>query len=63
MNTWFSSRGARRGLLLAMMFAALWGCWSIGYAQAALRFHSAPAVTLEYVAPSTAAELCPPNCR
>lgn len=32
-TTWFSPRGARRGLLLAACVAALWCSWALGYLQ------------------------------
>ena len=31
MKRWFSPRGARRGLLLAGITAALWMSWAAGY--------------------------------
>jgi len=31
MRRWYSKRGARRGLLLAIFAAALWASWAIGY--------------------------------
>jgi hypothetical protein len=42
MRRWYSSRGARRGLLLAGITAALWVCWAVGYSQGAIK---APAST------------------
>lgn len=33
MRTWYSPRGARRGLLLALIAAAVWLSWAIGFVQ------------------------------
>ncbi|MFN7835137.1 MAG: hypothetical protein ACK5NY_05015 [Burkholderiaceae bacterium] len=33
MRRGYSPRGARRGLRLAGMTAALWICWAVGYSQ------------------------------
>jgi len=35
MRRWYSPRGARRGLILAGVTAALWIVWAVGYAQGA----------------------------
>jgi len=51
MNFWYSPRGIRRGLQLAALLVALWGCWAAGYAQAALHFRTTPIVMLEHSAP------------
>ncbi|MGV1046331.1 hypothetical protein [Limnohabitans sp.] len=32
-SVWFSPRGARRGVLLAALAAALWCSWAVGYLQ------------------------------
>jgi hypothetical protein len=32
-KTWYSPRGVRRGLVLAMLTAAFWISWAVGYAQ------------------------------
>lgn len=37
MRHWYSPRGARRGLLLAGVTAALWACWAVGYSQGATK--------------------------
>lgn len=33
MGRWYSPRGARRGLILAGVTAALWIVWAVGYTQ------------------------------
>ena len=33
MNKIYSSRGARRGLLIAALTAGIWLAWAIGYSQ------------------------------
>jgi hypothetical protein len=33
MNKIYSSRGARRGLLIAAVTAGVWMAWAIGYSQ------------------------------
>ena len=33
MNKIYSSRGARRGLLIAAVTAGLWMAWAVGYSQ------------------------------
>lgn len=33
MHRWYSPRGARRGLILAGVTAALWIVWAVGYTQ------------------------------
>ena len=33
MNKIYSSRGARRGLLIAVVTAGVWMAWAIGYSQ------------------------------
>jgi len=33
MNKIYSSRGARRGLLIAAVTAGVWVAWAIGYSQ------------------------------
>lgn len=33
MSRYFSSRGARRGLLIAVVTAGVWTAWAIGYSQ------------------------------
>lgn len=33
MSRWFSARGARRGLQLSGLFAALWLSWAVGFTQ------------------------------
>ena len=33
MNRWFSSRGARRGLMLSGFVATMWLCWALGFTQ------------------------------
>lgn len=35
MYRWYSPRGARRGLLLAAVAAAIWIGWAVGYSQGA----------------------------
>jgi hypothetical protein len=35
MRRWYSPRGARRGLILAGVNAALWIVWTVGYTQGA----------------------------
>lgn len=35
MRRWYSPRGARRGLILAGVTAALWIVWAVGYTQGA----------------------------
>lgn len=37
MRRWYSSRGARRGLVLSAMISALWLSWAVGYVQGAKR--------------------------
>lgn len=34
-KTWYSPRGVRRGLGLAMLTTALWLSWAVGYVQGA----------------------------
>jgi hypothetical protein len=33
MNRYFSSRGAKRGLILAALTLLVWCCWAVGYWQ------------------------------
>lgn len=33
MNKIYSSRGARRGLLIAVLTTGIWMAWAIGYSQ------------------------------
>lgn len=33
MRTWYSPRGARRGMLLAVVAAAVWLGWAVGFVQ------------------------------
>lgn len=37
MRHWYSPRGARRGLLLAGIAAALWAYWAVGFIQGAAK--------------------------
>ena len=37
MRRWYSPRGARRGLILAGVTAALWIVWAVGYTQGATK--------------------------
>lgn len=37
MRRWYSPRGARRGLILAGITAALWIVWAVGYTQGATK--------------------------
>ncbi len=37
MRRWYSPRGARRGLILAGVTAALWIVWAVGYTQGAAK--------------------------
>jgi hypothetical protein len=37
MGRWYSPRGARRGLILAGITAALWIVWAVGYTQGATK--------------------------
>ena len=37
MRRWYSSRGARRGLVVSAMLGALWLSWAVGYVQGAKR--------------------------
>ncbi len=37
MGSWYSPRGARRGLILAGVTAALWIVWAVGYTQGAAK--------------------------
>jgi len=37
MRRWYSPRGARRGVLIATLAAALWTSWAMGYIQGASR--------------------------
>ncbi len=37
MGRWYSPRGARRGLILAGVTAALWIVWAVGYTQGAAK--------------------------
>lgn len=41
MSRWFSARGARRGLKLSGLFAALWLSWAVGFTQGSAP-HSPP---------------------
>jgi len=36
-KTWYSPRGVRRGLVLAMLTVALWLSWAVGYVQGAVQ--------------------------
>jgi hypothetical protein len=42
MNLLFSARGARRGLALAGLCAALWGAWALGYLHGSGYFAANP---------------------
>jgi hypothetical protein len=37
MRHWYSPRGARRGLLVAGLAAALWICWAVAYSQGTIK--------------------------
>lgn len=45
MPHWYSPRGARRGLLLAGITAALWLGWALGYTQGAAAASAPPSST------------------
>ncbi len=42
MKPWYSPRGARRGLLLAGIAAALWASWAAGYVYGSRPSETAP---------------------
>lgn len=45
MSRWYSPRGARRGLILAGITAALWIVWAVGYTQGAAKSPTSPSTT------------------
>ena len=47
MNKIYSSRGARRGLLIAAVTAGVWMAWAIGYSQGIeARFPQMPLIAI-----------------
>ena len=47
MNKIYSSRGARRGLLIAAITAGVWMAWAIGYSQGIeARFPQMPLIAI-----------------
>jgi hypothetical protein len=32
-SSWYSTRGAKRGFILAIILTAFWLCWAIGFIQ------------------------------
>lgn len=66
MRRWYSPRGARRGLLLAVIAMALWGTWAVVYIAAPQSTSGgsspSPSPVTTTVAPDAAA-CCTPRLR
>ena len=61
MKQWYSPRGARRGLVLAMLAAAFWGGWAVAYTQsiaAEANAHAAITFSMNEVTPTPVDKAC-----